>query len=501
MDNPKISYNQILGLLSQNGLLGEYKLKELEAEVGFISHDSREIEKNTLFFSKHSHFKEQKLADALQKGAVCYLSEQKYDFKADYIITSDIRRAIALIAPLYYGYPYESLNLVGITGTKGKTTVAYFLKNIFDEHTKSKTGLISSIETYTGKRGEESHNSTPEPRDLQQFFYEAKQSKINFFTMEVTSQAYKLDRVHNIKFQNGIFLNIAEDHISPAEHDSFEDYLGCKLKFLENCSNIVINRETDCFDRALAAAAGSETLKQIVLFGSEKSKNFCDYYYSEIKKEKEGLSFCIKNDKTGYFAKFAIKTPGLFNVENAAAAVAMCKTLDIDDIDIRAGLLKTQIPGRMNVFENGGVTVIVDYAHNLLSFTKLYESIKFDYPNQRIISVGGAPGEKAYRRRKDFADVVGKNSDYVYLTAEDPQFEDVEAICAEIAGHMPNTNYEIISDRGEAVKKAIKSAKPGDVVALLAKGGENYQKVKGEYEFYESDLEIAKNILFNGGKK
>ena len=497
MDKPKINCGQLIELLSANGLLGEYSIKDPGGEIGYISHDSRDIEKNTLFFSKHTHSKEQYLAEAIKKGAVCYLSGQKYDFDdCEYIITDNIRRAIALIAPLYYGYPYKKLCLVGVTGTKGKTTTTHFTKNILDAYTQSQTGLISSIETYTGKRTEESHNTTPEPRDLQQFFYEAVQGGMKYFTMEVSSQAYKVDRVHGINFDNGIFLNISEDHISPIEHEDFEDYLGCKLEFLKNCSNIVINRETDCFERVLSAAESSKTLKQITLFGGEKVKDLCDYHYTDIAKENENLTFCIKNDKTDYCEKFMIRTFGLFNIENAAAAITMCLTLGIDDDSIRAGLVKTEIPGRMNVFENGGITVIVDYAHNLLSFTKLYESIKFDYPSKKIISLGGAPGEKAYRRRKDFADVVGKNSDYVYLTAEDPQFEDASAICAEIAGHMPDTPYEIIPDRAEAVKKAIRGAKPGDVVVLLAKGEENYQKVRGAYEFYESDLTLAKKYLF-----
>ena len=500
MGQLKITYEKVLDILTKNNLLVEHNITNLHEEIEFISHDSRNIVKNTLFFCKGELFKEEYLLDAIKKGAVCYDSEEKYDlqgYDCKYIIVNDILRSIALIAPMYYDYPYEKINIVGITGTKGKTTVAYFLRNILDEFTNSKTGLISSIDTYTGVRNDESHNSTPEPCDLQQFFHEVKESGINWLTMEVTSQAYKRDRVHGITFGNGIFLNIAEDHISPAEHEDFEDYLNCKLEFMKNCSNIVINRETDCFDRVLEAAQSSPTLKQISFYGSEKVKDNCDYYYSGIKKENEDLTFYIRNDKINYCEKFAIKTYGLFNVENAAAVVAMCRTLGVDDGSIRKGLLKTEIPGRMNIFENNGVTVIVDYAHNLLSFTKVYESLKFDYPGRKIISVGGAPGGKAFRRRKDFADVVGKSSDYIYLTAEDPQFEDVTMICKELAGYMPDTPCEIIPDRKEAVTKAIIEAEPGDVVVLLAKGGENYQKVKGKWEFYESDLTIAQNVLFS----
>lgn len=514
MNNLKINYKKIIDVLSKNNLLVEHNIKNLDEEIEFISHDSRNIVRNTLFFCKGAHFKEEYLLDAIQKGAVCYESEQKYDlsgYDCNYIIVNNIRRSIALIAPLYYGYPYKDLDLIGITGTKGKTTVAYFLKNILDEHINAtapesavKTGLLSTIDMYTGKRNEESHITTPEPCDLQQFFYEAKESGIKYFAMEVSSQAYKTDRVHNIKFDNGIFLNISEDHISSAEHDDFEDYLRCKLEFLRNCSNIVLNCEpdyfeTNCFNRVLEAAKSSETLKQITLYGSDKVKDKCDYYYTDIKKEKNGaenLTFYIKNDKINYSEKFAIKMYGLFNVENAAAAIAMCKTLGIDDKSIKKGLIKTEVPGRMTIFENNGLTVIVDYAHNLLSFTKLYESLKFDYPGRRIISVGGAPGGKAYKRRKDFADIVGRDSDYIYLTAEDPYYEDVAKICKEIAGYMPDTPCEIIPDRKKAVRKSIEEAEPGDIVVLLAKGAENYQKVKGKREFYESDLTIAQNVLF-----
>ena len=495
--NPKLGYDKILDALRVGDLLVSHSIKDPNKKIEFLSHSSLQIEQNALFFCKGARFREEYLDEAIKKGAICYMAEQKFAPKdCDHIIVGDIYRAMALVAPLYYGYPHKNLFLSGVTGTKGKTTTTHFLKNIFDAHAKTQTGLLSSIETYTGKRRDESHNSTPEPCDLQRFFYEAVESGIKYFSMEVSSQAYKAHRVDDITFDNGIFLNFSEDHISPIEHEDIEDYLCCKLEFMKNCSNIVINCETDCFDRVLAAAKSSKTLKQITLFGSEKSKGLCDYYYSEIRKEGSNQSFILKNDKTGYMAKFSVSIPGRFNIENAAAAATLSKTLNIGDEDIRAGLLQTQMPGRMNIFENNGITVIVDYAHNLLSFTRLYESLKQDYPGQRIISLGGAPGEKAYRRRKDFADVVGGSSDFVYLTAEDPQFENVEEICAAIAAHMMDTPYEIIPNRAEAVKKAIQNAKPGDVVVLLAKGEEDYQKVRGKYEFYESDLKLAESILF-----
>jgi len=506
MNQLKITYKKILDVLSHNNLLVEHNIKNIDEEIEFISHDSRNIVQNTLFFCKMARSKEEYLIDAIEKGAVCYAAEEKFDLKdiyCNYIIVNNILRSVALIAPLYYDYAYKNLELIGITGTKGKTTTAYFIRNILDEFTQSKTGFSSNIEKYTGKRSEESQINTPEPCDLQLFFYEAYQSNIKYFTMEVSSQAYKRDRVYNIKFDNGIFLNIGEDHISPAEHKDFEDYLNCKLELMKNCSNIVINRDTDCFERVLEAARfvgdgvpDVPTMKkQITLYGSEKFRNECDYYYSDVKKEKDKLIFYVTNNKLKYCQKFAIKTYGLFNVENATAAIAMCKTLGVDDESIRKGLIKTEIAGRMTVFESNGVTVIVDYAHNRLSYVKLYEALKIDYPDSKIISVGGTPGNKAFNRRKDFADVVGKNSDYIYLTSDDPQYEDIIKICEEIAKHMQGSSYEIIPDRVEAVTKAIRSAKSGDVVALIGKGEENYQKINGKLERYECDLNIAQRLL------
>ena len=192
-----------------------------------------------------------------------------------------------------------------------------------------------------------------------------------------------------------------------------------------------------------------------------------------------------------------IRMAGRFNVENAMAAILSAKALGIDDESIREGLLRNEVQGRMNLMERDGLTVLVDYAHNYLSFKKLYESLKADYPGRRIVVVVGCPGGKAYLRRRDIGTLSGQNADYVYLTAEDPQFEDVRTICEEIASFLEpyHTPYEIIEDRAQAVEKAIRTAEPGDVIVLAAKGEEVYQKVRGEYVYYEFDLAIARRLL------
>lgn len=485
----EIKFSRVFEVLKEEGILLESK-QVGASRINYISYDSRDIKENTLFFCKGKHYKQEYLMQAIEKGTNIYVSEVKYDLpNVSYFIVSDIRRAMAALALEFYNRSFEKLETIGITGTKGKTTVTYFLRNILDNYVGSKTAVISTVETYTGVREEESHLTTPEPLDLQKFFYEAASSNIKYLTMEVTSQAYKTDRVYGVHFNNGMFLNISEDHISDAEHPNFEDYLNCKLELLKNCDNLVINADMDKFNIVMDACKG----KKVTLYGSN---NNADYYYTNVKKEDDGFSFDIKNDKLNYTNNFKITMQGRFNIENAVAAITMAKTLGVDDESIKKGLIKTEVQGRMNVFNGNGITVIVDYAHNELSFSKLYESIKLDYPGRRIISVGGGPGNKAYKRRKDFGIIVGGNSDYIYLTAEDPQFEEIADICRDISTYIKEgTKYEIIEDRTEAVEKAIKNAKTGDVVVLLAKGEEDYQKVRGAFIPYESDLKIAKRLV------
>ena len=491
-----MTQRELIKILDENGLVLKTQVYEnkLDTKIENITYNSKDCIKNSVFFVKGKNFKTEYVKDAVSNGAITIISENEYDTDvAGLVIVRDIRRAMVLVANVFFEKPYEGLKTVGITGTKGKTTTTYFIKNILDEYEQynnnPKTGVISTVQTYTGKRDEESHLTTPEAIELQRYFREMVDSGINYVTMEVSSQAYKYDRIRNMTFDVGLFLNISEDHISDAEHPNFNDYLDSKLEFIKNCRNVVINRETDYYEAVENAAKNAD---KIITYGTEKSKEKSDYYVTNIRNDGEYIVFTV-NSKD-YSHDFKIKMKGRFNVENALASIVISHIHGVPDNIIEKGLLKTEVQGRMNVFTKNNVTVIVDYAHNKLSFTKLYESLKADYPQRRIISVGGGPGGKAYARRKDFGQIVGSNSDFVYLTAEDPQFEAVKSICEEIASYT-KCPYEIIEDRKMAIEKAIGQANPGDVIVLLAKGEETYQKVKGVFVPYESDLVIAKQLL------
>ena len=504
--NDSITIKQAVELLRADGLLTEFSCPQelLDHQFTYLSYSSADVKPDTFFICKGAAFKPQYLEDAIAKGAGAYLAQERLSDKVPFILVNDIRKAMSIVSIAFYKEAYKNFKLIGLTGTKGKTTTTYFMKNILDAFCRrnpelcsaEKSAVLSTVEVDTGVEHHEAHLTTPESPDLQKYFAQTRDSKLPFLTMEVSSQAYKLDRVHHVEYDIGMFLNIGEDHIGPLEHTDFEDYFSCKLQFMEHCKTAIINRDMDHAERVLARAKAHA--QRVITFGGTASADFDDedcWVLRSITKEDVGFTFTTTHGVQEDTWK--ISMAGRFNVENALAAIVCAKTLGIDEESIREGLIKNQVQGRMNLLEKDGLTVLVDYAHNYLSFKKLYESLKADYPGRRIVVVVGCPGGKAFLRRHDIGTLSGENADYMYLTAEDPQFEDVRSICEEIASFLKpyGTPYEIIEDRAEAVEKAIRTAQQGDVIVLAAKGEEVYQKVRGEYVYYESDLAIAKRML------
>ena len=505
--NDSISIKQALELLEQDGLLVGYDCPPqlLDHRFSHLSYSSADVTPDTFFICKGAAFKEEYLRDAIAKGAGVYLAQSLYEgVDCPHILVSDIRKAMSLVSIAFYQKAYQNFRVVGLTGTKGKTTTTYFMKNILDAFCRrnpqlcaaQKSAVLSTVEVDTGIEHHEAHLTTPESPDLQRYFAQTRDSGLPFLTMEVSSQAYKLSRVYGMDFDIGMFLNIGEDHIGPLEHTDFEDYFSCKLQLMEHCRTAIVNREMDHAQRVLEHARAHA--QRVLTFGRLETADWDDddcWILRDIQKEEQGFTFTTSHGLEQ--DSWRIRMAGRFNVENALAAILAAKALGIDDQSIREGLLQNEVQGRMNLFEKDGVTVLVDYAHNFLSFQKLYESLKADYPGQRIVVVVGCPGGKAQLRRRDIGTLSGQNADYLYLTAEDPQFEDVRSICEEIASFVKpyGTPYEIIEDRAQAVEKAITTAQKGDVIVLAAKGEEVYQKVRGEYVYYESDLAIAKRLL------
>lgn len=502
MDKTLHSLAEYLKRLEDNKLVRDYKIgtEDQSSLIRYISYNSMDIEKGTLFVCKGSHFSVDYLKSAVEKGAGCYLSETKYDLgKADgsvsYIIVNDIRKTMALIADYYYNQIWNDLKVIGITGTKGKSTTAYFMKFILDEYLKDKkkpvSAIISGIDNYDGIINEESHLTTPEAMELHKHFSNAVKSSIEYLSMEVSSQALKYERTLGITFDVGCFLNIGEDHISDVEHSSFDDYLESKLRLFGQCRMACVNINSDQIDTVLEA---SKACPHVVTFGLDDK---ADVYGYDIIKSGKSISFTVRTKD--FVKEFKITMAGLFNVQNALAAISISQCLKIPMSYVAAGLKKARVSGRMEVYtsKSNKIQVIVDYAHNKMSFETLFQSTLKEYPNKKITIVFGCPGKKAQRRRQELGEIAGKYSDQVYITEEDAGEEPVLKICQEIAQHVEkqDCSYAIIPDREEAIREAITNADDDTVVLITGKGRETRQKRGTKYIDTPSDVECVQKYL------
>ena len=512
-----IKLSEITNHLKEHNLLIETNADKFEdITITNLEYDSRNVTEGTLFFCKGVSFKEEYLNSSIKSGASCYISEKKYSEEIPYFVVSSATKAMSLISKKFYVDPSYAFFLTGITGTAGKTTTAYMIQSIFSSVAKGETGLISTNETYCGGEHLEAENTTPESLKLQRLFAEARSNHLPYVTMEVSSQAYSVNRVYDQMFNIGIFMNIDKDHIGGPEHPSYEHYRSCKLELINNSRIFVVYSRTKELDLILETA--SKTNCRFVMFdvnddskhietfnGSVMQKDLEEklgrqifyYRYSDIKSlNKEGYSYTVHTPEDNSF-KFTSNLPGYFNLINAAASTTAALEAKVNIADIADGLRDVYVPGRMNIYKDDDLDIIVDYAHNRLTLQEFLKSIKEDYTDRKLSVVIGAAG-KNHLRREDIGKLCGQYANHIYLTEEDSDFEDTTEICNDIARFIPeNTaSYEIIPDRKEAIVKAIKDCKGTDgVIAILGKGNETFMKHKGKHIPYASDSAIVENEI------
>lgn len=475
----------LLALLGREGLLSEASDGVEKLSPRSFTTNSKEAGAGAFFVCKGYTFKKEYLEMAEKKGAVLYMAETDYSVSIPRILVRDIRRAASLAARWFYGNPGEELFVTGITGTKGKTTTAYILKSILDTGEPGKTAVFSTMEVDTGKESRVSHLTTPEPAELQAYFREAKDNGCDHVVMEVSSQAMKLSRVYGERFPIGIFLNVDEDHIGGKEHATLEEYVNCKISFLAQCDTVIVNRGTRFFDQVMAGCAG----KKVILYGHDEA---CGGVIRNIRSNASGSRFELGYE--GQWYAFETSLVGRFNVENLAAAILAAFVMGIPAGTVQEGIRTIHIPGRMMLMEYNGIHIVVDYAHNYLSFLNVYRAVKEAFSPKRIHSVFGSQGERSPVRRRDVGVLAEKYADYVYLTADDPGYEAVTDICEEIRRHITKP-CRIIPDREEAVWAALSAAEPGDVVILAGKGAEATQRVGGGFVPYISDAKAAQKWI------
>lgn len=444
-----------------------------------ISFDSREADKSTLFFAKGATFKKEYLEQAIENGLTFYVSQVDYELDIPAIIVTDIKKAMSLIAMEFYGHPENDLKIIAFTGTKGKTTTAYFAYNILKQ--SHRPAMFSTMNTtLDGKTFFKSKLTTPESLDLFKMMATAVQNGMTHLIMEVSSQAYLVERVYGLTFDVGAFLNISPDHIGPIEHPTFEDYFYHKRLLMANSKAVVVNAGMDYFD--VVAQQVANTPHDFYGKGSDNTIE-------------NGRAFDF--DVTGKLAgHYDIQLIGSFNQENAVAAGLACLRLGTSLADIQKGIAQTSVPGRMEVItQTNGAKVFVDYAHNGDSLEKLLSVVE-EHQKGDLHLILGATGNKGESRRADFARVINAHPNlHVILTADDPNYEDPQAIAEEIASQVTRP-LDIQVDREKAISQAMaRTNNETDAVIIAGKGADAYQIVNGERTAYAGDLNIAKNYL------
>jgi len=473
-----------------------------DAPVLKLSFDSRDVCPGTLFFCKGAAFKVEYAAAAKEKGAVAFVCEENNATalnNENVLVVNNIRRAMAELSAMFNNYPWRELPLIGITGTKGKSTTLAYLKSIMDVAAvcgEKKFGYISTIDTFDGQEYFESHLTTPEAIELGMRLRNIADSRLYAAAMEVSSQALKYQRSYGVEFDTACFTNFGLDHIGSSEHPDIEDYLQSKLLIFKQCKNAIINLDSDRIEDVMAAALMGTINSggDIVTFAKDATK--ADYHISNVRKENGKTVFELSNVGT-----LELSMPGIFNVYNAAAAAIMALRLGATCDEIKEGLLNARAAGRCEAYENKEkeIVVISDYAHNALSFEALCKSVNEEYPGYKIEAVFGASGGKGFSRRTELPRIAAQYADYSWITEDDPGMEDPAEICKEVFENLRKFGGKgkIEVNREKAITEAVTNALPKTAILLLAKGNDSYMIRGKEFVPIKSDSILAKELIRN----
>lgn len=469
----------------------EYTLLQgsLETEVRDIIYDSRKIAPETMFVCMVGAVTDghKYIPDAVEKGAsVIVLEKEEEAAQIPENITvlkvESARLALALMSAALFDHPARKLVTIGLTGTKGKTTTTYMIKKVLEMAGK-KVGLIGTIGAMIGEEHLPSKNTTPESYELHRMFAAMVEAGCEYVVMEVSSQGLKLDRTAGIMFDYGIFTNLSPDHIGPAEHASFEEYMECKSLLFRQCRIGIVNADDEHVDGILKGHTC-----EVKTFSAEREADLMASDIGFINEDgKLGMHFNV----TGCMdCQAKVHIPGRFSVYNSMVTMLVCHLAGISDEAILEGLSKVQVKGRVEMLPvSKDYTLIIDYAHNEVSTRSVLTTL-MEYHPKRLICVYGGGGNRSKLRRYDMGEVTGEMADLCVLTCDNPRDEEIRDINNDIKVGLARSNgkYIEIDDRKEAIAYCMKNAKPGDMIVLLGKGHEDYQEIKGvKYHFDERE--------------
>jgi UDP-N-acetylmuramoyl-L-alanyl-D-glutamate--2,6-diaminopimelate ligase len=463
--------------------------KNQNDEIEDIIYNSENAKKNTLFFCMFGAvFDGSSFAlSAYKNGTRHFVVERKLDLPDDalQIVVDNARQSLAHASAAFFDYPAKSLKMVGVTGTKGKSTITCLLKGVLDK-AGIKTGIIGTIGIEYGRVKLKTINTTPESYLVQKTLREMVNAGVKAVVMEVSSQGIMAHRVDGILFDIAVFTNISPDHIGPSEHADFEEYFHYKKLLFSRCRHGVINLDDELAHEVINAAKCD-----VSTYGM---KNRADLTAKDVSYWKDETSLGIEftcQDTAGMMFGVKMCQPGIYSVYNGLAVIAVCKKLGINPQDIICALRTTTVRGRSQIVSAlPDITVIIDYAHNKVSMENILGTLR-SYSPKRIVCLFGSVGGRTKLRRQQIGETVSMLADFGIITSDNPDFEDPHEIIRDILGGFDTSkcDYVAIGDREKAIKYAIESAQSGDVILLAGKGHEDYQLINGKQEpFCEEDM-------------
>jgi len=464
----------------------------IDLDISDIFYDSRKVSDGTLFVcligansDGHDY-----IDMAVEKGAsaIVVSKDIELDSNVTVIKVSDTRRILSRLAINYYGDPSSELTMIGITGTKGKTTTASMIKNILEEDGKS-TGIIGTLGVSFNDKHYDTVNTTPESLEIQKYLREMVNDGVKYVVMEVSSQALKVGRVDGMIFDYGVFTNLTQDHIGDNEHPDMEDYIYSKSLLFSMCKHGIFNIDDEHYNDMVKNSSCD-----IHTFGHNKNS---DLVIDNVKLLRRNNFIGIELNTSGIINnKFLVNTPGEFSAYNSACAIMITNYLGCDINSIKRALEKVAVKGRMEIVPvSNKYSVIIDYAHNGVSIKSVLETMRA-YNPKRIVSLFGCGGNRSRDRRYDMGEISGRYSDLTIVTEDNSRFEDVEDIMNDIEIGLKKTNgkYIKIDNRTDAIKYVLDNAIEGDIILLLGKGHETYQEKNGVRTHYD-EREIIADIM------
>lgn len=450
-----------------------------DREISDIVYDSRKVEAGCLFVcipgakaDGHRY-----VAAAAEAGAAAILAQRKVELPegsdVTVILVDNTCYAMAFASAAYFGHPAKQMKIIGVTGTKGKTTTTYLVRSILEQAGR-KVGLIGTIEIIIGDTHIHAENTTPQSYLVQKYFRMMADAGCDTVVMEVSSQGLMLHRTQGFVFDFGIFTNLEPDHIGANEHKDFDDYLHCKSLLFRQCKVGIVNQ-----DDAHWREVTKDCTCRLETYGIDTE---ADLRAADIQFLNEGGSLGMAFTVSG-LADFPVRiaSPGRFNVYNALTAIAICRHFGVAEEDIRRALSAAKVKGRTEMVPvSDRFTLMIDYAHNAMALKSLLETLRAYRPH-RLVCLFGCGGNRAKSRRYEMGEVSGNMADLTIITSDNPRAEEPQAIIDDIKTGIGKTQgrYVEICDRKEAIAYAIDHGEPGDIIVLAGKGHEDYQEING----------------------